>query len=362
MKYFISLSCLLILSNLGYGDLRYEPPGSSGANPVGSAGQVEYYVNPTTFGGAAGMTIDANGNPVILDTNGAHTSFLVGNTTFSIVGGSIGIGTANPNANRLLDIFSSNAISRLYVGIDGGVVIGTGTQAGNMAYMLDVVGPVTGTTSGYGARINNSGTNESGALILGNTVGLQSEVTGGGTGLVAQADTSGTAINLRWGVSSGSNGSLMAGRPFGNYNTSQFYVESYSLAISTAPGAAFFKVNLNVNNTGTNTMDWMTLQHKSVEYFGIRNDGSVVSAGSVVVAGNVLNGYEQITNSCGAGVTTCTATCSAGKQATGCGVCSVASVAGLSVMTGGSSGTSSCTCTSLAATTISASVYCARTQ
>ncbi len=88
-------------------------------------------------------------------------------------------------------------------------------------------------------------------------------------------------------------------------------------------------------------------------------DGLTVNSSSITVGGLVHAGRERVTNACGAGVTTCTATCTSGKYATG-GGCNVATVGGLSVVVNDSGDDFSWTCTSVAATTISASVYCDR--
>lgn len=81
---------------------------------------------------------------------------------------------------------------------------------------------------------------------------------------------------------------------------------------------------------------------------------------NLTVSGTLNNGWERITNPCGAGVTTCTATCTGAKKVTGCGNCSVDAVLGVSVTTGGTSDDVSCTCTALTATTITSVAYCAR--
>ncbi len=87
---------------------------------------------------------------------------------------------------------------------------------------------------------------------------------------------------------------------------------------------------------------------------------ALVVISSASVGGQLHIGYSQVTNACGAGVTTCTASCPINTVVTGCGNCAVAAVGGLSVDTGGSSTTTGCTCTSLTATTITAYVFCAR--
>jgi hypothetical protein len=80
-----------------------------------------------------------------------------------------------------------------------------------------------------------------------------------------------------------------------------------------------------------------------------------VAASSATIDGQLNIGWEQITNACGAGVTTCTATCSANKVILGGGCTST--VALTSSSSGGAK--SSWTCTS-AIGTITAYVTCAR--
>lgn len=87
---------------------------------------------------------------------------------------------------------------------------------------------------------------------------------------------------------------------------------------------------------------------------------ALVVTSSASIGGQLYVGYSQVTNACGAGVVTCTASCPANTAAIGCGNCAVAAVAGLSVSTGGTSTTAGCTCTALAATTITAYSFCAR--
>lgn len=88
-------------------------------------------------------------------------------------------------------------------------------------------------------------------------------------------------------------------------------------------------------------------------------DGLTVNGSSATVAGLFHIGWEHIINSCGAGVTTCTATCSAGKYASG-GGCTSAAVLGVAVLLGDTGDNFSHTCTTVAATTLSADVYCSR--
>lgn len=89
---------------------------------------------------------------------------------------------------------------------------------------------------------------------------------------------------------------------------------------------------------------------------GTQSDSSVrfyMNASSATIEGQLNIGYEVIVNACGAGVTTCTASCSANKVITG-GAC--VSTVGL---TGDGGGTTFWTCTS-AIGTITATAYCAR--
>lgn len=88
-------------------------------------------------------------------------------------------------------------------------------------------------------------------------------------------------------------------------------------------------------------------------------DGLTVANSSMTVDGLIHAGWEHVLNSCGAGVTTCTATCSAGNYATG-GGCNTAAVIGVAVLTGDTGDNSSHTCTTVTATTITADVYCSR--
>lgn len=87
--------------------------------------------------------------------------------------------------------------------------------------------------------------------------------------------------------------------------------------------------------------------------------GNVLAVTSMTATGLVHAGWERVVNSCGAGVTTCTASCTSGKYVTG-GGCSVAAVLGVAVEIGDVGNDSSWTCAALTATTISATVYCAR--
>lgn len=87
--------------------------------------------------------------------------------------------------------------------------------------------------------------------------------------------------------------------------------------------------------------------------------GGITIANDLTVTGAAKIGWERVVNACGAGVTTCTATCTGGNKATG-GGCSTAAVLGVSVMLNDDGNDNSHTCTTLAATTISATVYCAR--
>lgn len=88
-------------------------------------------------------------------------------------------------------------------------------------------------------------------------------------------------------------------------------------------------------------------------------DGLSVNGSSATVDGLIHAGWEHITNSCGAGVTTCTATCSAGKYATG-GGCQTTAVVGVAVLLNDSGDSFSHTCTTVVATTITSDVYCSR--
>lgn len=82
---------------------------------------------------------------------------------------------------------------------------------------------------------------------------------------------------------------------------------------------------------------------------------AVVAVTTVTASGQINMGYERVVNACGAGVTTCTATCSAGKVAFG-GGCDGGGVA----LTGDTGSSAAWTCTSIALTTVTATVYCGR--
>lgn len=124
----------------------------------------------------------------------------------------------------------------------------------------------------------------------------------------------------------------------------------------------FGALNFQDENTGNNVVKFdVNAPTNSLE---IDTAGDVlientVSVSSAVVAGNLSAQWEHITNSCGAGVTTCTATCSASKYATG-GGCSTAAVLGAAVLLNDSGDNTSHTCTTVVATTITSDVYCSR--
>jgi hypothetical protein len=101
------------------------------------------------------------------------------------------------------------------------------------------------------------------------------------------------------------------------------------------------------------------LPNTIVSSFTVTGTGGLLITSSATVGGLIHAGREHITNSCGAGVMTCTATCSAGKYASG-GGCSSAAVGGVSVLTGDTGDSFSHSCTTIVATTISADVYCDR--
>lgn len=117
----------------------------------------------------------------------------------------------------------------------------------------------------------------------------------------------------------------------------------------------------NSNQSGANTIQ-MVLTSTGSLLLGassVAGDASSVKlhviTSSATIDGQLNIGWEQITNACGAGVTTCTATCSANKVLLGGGCTSLVSLTGDS--SGGS--TNSWTCTS-ALSTITAYVTCAR--
>lgn len=82
---------------------------------------------------------------------------------------------------------------------------------------------------------------------------------------------------------------------------------------------------------------------------------SITVASSATIAGQANIGYEFITNSCGAGVTTCTASCSANKVLTG-GGCN----AGVGLSQDAPNNNTQWGCTSLTITTLTAYAFCAR--
>lgn len=88
-------------------------------------------------------------------------------------------------------------------------------------------------------------------------------------------------------------------------------------------------------------------------------DGLTVNSSSATITGLLHVGLAHITNACGAGVTTCTASCTGGKYALG-GGCNTAAVTGVAVLIGDTGDDFSHTCTTVLATTITADVYCSR--
>lgn len=121
------------------------------------------------------------------------------------------------------------------------------------------------------------------------------------------------------------------------------------------------KQNKVAIGTLTHTTKFDVVGGASVDTMSVTGAGNaLVVNSSATISGQLHIGEGLTTNSCGAGVTTCTATCPANTVATGCGVPGVAAVLGVSVATGGSTTSTSCTATALTATTITAYVFCGR--
>lgn len=83
--------------------------------------------------------------------------------------------------------------------------------------------------------------------------------------------------------------------------------------------------------------------------------GTDISVATVTASGQANIGYEMITNSCGAGVTTCNANCTSGKVLTG-GGCN----AGVGLSQDAPNSNSQWGCTSLTITTLTSYAFCAR--
>ena len=227
----------------------------------------------------------------------------------AIIEGVVGIGTPAPI--NFLDVAGGVAI--------GGDYVGVSTAPANGLLVEGGVGIGTTTASGYALQVIGGDVNFSGSAWFGSNTGAGSVVIG------PQSLAPGNSLDVNGSVGIG----YYAGVPAtGNI---QLLVGG-AVAIGTTNPV-----------TGSNL---------------------VVDAGGVTIITPYLLyvGLALTTHSCGAGVTTCTATCPAGNYATGCGIPSVAAVSGLSVATGGSSTATSCTATALTATTITAYVYCARIQ
>lgn len=135
-------------------------------------------------------------------------------------------------------------------------------------------------------------------------------------------------------------------------NASDFTLSGpQNLGTGNSPSFAGLTVTGQVTTTST-----MTVIGNA---FSVGNSTFSVASGSVTIGGQLHLGGGYTTNSCAA-ATTCTATCPANTRATGCGNCTIPSVGGLAVGTGGSSDIVSCTCTSLVADNLVSGVYCAR--
>lgn len=229
-------------------------------SPAGSNTQVQYN-NSSSFGGASGLTIDANGNPAIADTNGAHTVFLVNTSTMSIKNGWVGIGTASP-AN-ILDVRSSLA--------DGSVAF----------------------------NVTNSGTNQIGGQVTGNATGFKGISAGGGFGLWGEAQTSGTGLNVMWGTSSGSGGRLIYGRPYGAAATSQIQLESYGQNFTGTGINAFHVMNLGIGG-GTISGDfiWITTNTAAIPQFSVLNGGIIQQANQKSCATGITTDATGKMNGC----------------------------------------------------------------
>lgn len=217
-----------------------------------------------------------------------------------------------------------------------------GSNAGqhNAASFNSIYGALAGQNNGTGTYLAFFGEYAGN----GNTTGSQNTHFGGAAGQTYTVENNNTSMGYEaaYGATGSSNTIVGATAGYSAHGDG-------NVLIGFNAGASFTANNklMIANNGSTNLIsgDFST---------------GVVQVATMTVTGQANVGYEKITNACGAGVTTCTATCSSGKVATGCGPCGVAAVGGLSVMDAGSATSNSCTCNAFTTTTITAYAFCAR--
>lgn len=243
--------------------------------------------------------------------------------------------------------------------------LGQGNVPGAIdAMSLDLVGLHLGVPLDLGGQNIVSANNVAATSFSGNGSGLTgvtASPTGAAGGVLAGSfpnPTLGSQVVLSSHIA---NGAVTTTQISGSAGITGGQIAANTVTDSNLSAGTFSKVT---GLSGLTTISSAFTATSSMTITGAGSDGSgLLVTSSATVNGLVHVGWEHVVQSCGGGVTTCTATCTAGKYATGGGCTStpiVVATISVSVLTGDSGDNFSHTCTSSVATTLSADVYCSR--
>lgn len=279
--------------------------------------------------------------------------------TNSEVGGGSG-NTAN-DTNSTIPGGNNNQATGNYSTIGGG---NGNTTGGTNATVAGGASNTANNVSAFVGGGNNNNAADSRTVVVGGTSNTslnQYDVVVGGEGNEAQGGHSfcgagqsnnafGQWSSIAGGRSNDSHGDYSA-IPGGQGNTS-----AGSWAFAAGQNASASTDNSFTWSDGTVYTDHGTQTFNANATGGTFFDGGNVNvASSMTVTGTTFMGWAMVTNSCGAGVTTCNADCALGSVLTG-GGCN----AGVALSKDAPNSASQWGCTSLTVTTLTAYAFCGR--
>lgn len=355
--------------------------------------------------GTAGISVTGSASLNVLKTGDTMTgqltntstitvqgnAFSVGGATLTVVGGNVGIGTASPGYKLTvapgstgdgIGIYGGNfapALSLATSTVQGNTVT-LGMAAANGQFSSDAAvgdGVIRVTPSGSFMLQSGSGasaiyvnpTNKVGIGTASPKTGLQAG--SGGFGVYIDPNSTGfggAAIGFNTyfdGAAFQTGTATSSGTIMYQDSTGQFYIRqmranaaasNYAVVIGTSQ-------SVGINNAGAIPRQSLDVVGNAIVSgsvgIGTADPCSTCTlhvVGGISLTGTLANGWEQVSNNCGAGVTSCTVTCSTGKVILG-GGCNTNGIIQLSYP----SGTNSWICGTTVASTIISHAMCART-